>query len=146
MLLDLSKQFEAKKAQVKLQQLIKKGAKVELTEKKGVRSVKQNAYFHAVLTIFAVSYGETREYTKQTIFKATVNPEIFIYERANTITGEVREDLKSSKDITTQEMNLAIERFRNFASENGIYIMDASEYKQNWFLVKQMEQENEKHL
>ena len=146
MLLDLSKQFEAKKAEVKLQQLIKKGAKVELTEKKGIRSVKQNAYFHAVLTIFAVSYGETIEYTKQHIFKATVNPETFVYERANTKTGEIRLDVKSSKDITTKEMNLAIDRFRNFASDNGIYIMDADEFKQNWFLVKQMEQENEKHL
>jgi hypothetical protein len=32
MLLDLSKPFEAKKAQTKLSQLIKKGAKIELTE------------------------------------------------------------------------------------------------------------------
>ena len=58
----------------------------------------------------------------------------------------MREDLKSSKDVSTQEMNVAIERFRNFASENGIYIMDADEFKQNWFLVRQMEQENKMYL
>ena len=146
MLLDLSKQFEAKKAQTKLEQLIKKGAKIELIEKRAIRSVKQNSYLHAVITIFAIEYGETIEYTKQQIFKATVNAEIFIYERANKKTGEVREDLRSSKDVSTQEMNVAIERFRNFASENGIYIMDADEFKQNYFLVQQMEEENKMYL
>ena len=50
MLLDLSKPFEAKKAQTKLSQLIEKGAKIELTEKKAMRSVKQNSYLHAILT------------------------------------------------------------------------------------------------
>jgi len=146
MLLDLSKPFEAKKAETKLSQLIKKGAKIELTEKKAMRSVKQNSYLHAILTIFAVEYGETIEYTKQTIFKATVNADLFIYERTNKITGEIREALLSSKDISKDEMIIAIEKFRKFASENGIYIMDAEEFKNNYFLVQQMEEENKFYL
>ena len=146
MLLDLTKQFEINKAETKLSQLIKKGAKIELTEKKAMRSVKQNSYLHAILTIFSVEYGETIEYTKQTIFKATVNAELFIYERTNKKTGEIREDLKSTKNISKDEMNIAIERFRNFASENGIYIMDAEEFKQNYFLVQQMAEENKIYL
>lgn len=146
MLLDLTKQFEINKAETKLQQLIKKGAKIELTEKKAMRSVKQNSYLHAILTIFAVEYGETIEYTKQTIFKATVNADLFIYERTNKITGEIREALLSSKDISKDEMIIAIEKFRKFASENGIYIMDAEEFKQNYFLVQQMEEENKFYL
>ena len=146
MLLDLTKQFEINKAETKLSQLIKKGAKIELTEKKAMRSVKQNSYLHAILTIFAVEYGETIEYTKQTIFKATVNADLFIYERTNKITGEIREALLSSKDISKDEMIIAIEKFRKFASENGIYIMDAEEFKQNYFLVQQMEEENKFYL
>lgn len=146
MLLDLSKTFEANKAETKLKQLIKKGAKIELTEKKGIRSTKTNSYLHAIITIFAVEYGETREYTKQTIFKSTVNPDVFVYDRVNKKTNETREDLRSSKDIPQDQMNLSINRFRNFASENGIYIMDAEEYKQNYFLVKQMEEENKMYL
>ncbi len=146
MLLDLTKQFEINKAETKLQQLIKKGAKIELTEKKAMRSVKQNSYLHAILTIFAVEYGETIEYTKQTIFKATVNADLFIYERTNKITGEIREALLSSKDISKDEMIIAIEKFRKFASENGIYIMDAEEFKQNYFLVQKMEEENKFYL
>lgn len=146
MLLDLTKQFEINKAETKLSQLIKKGAKIELTEKKAMRSVKQNSYLHAILTIFAVEYGETIEYTKQTIFKATVNADLFIYERTNKITGEIREALLSSKDISKDEMIIAIEKFRKFASENGIYIMDAEEFKQNYFLVQQMAEENKFYL
>ena len=146
MLLDLTKPFEAKKAQTKLSQLIKKGAKIELTEKKAMRSVKQNSYLHAILTIFSVEYGETIEYTKQNIFKATVNADLFIYERTNKITGEIREALLSSKDISKDEMIIAIEKFRKFASENGIYIMDAEEFKQNYFLVQQMAEENKFYL
>jgi len=146
MLLDLTKQFEINKAETKLQQLIKKGAKIELTEKKAMRSVKQNSYLHAILTIFAVEYGEQIEYVKQTIFKATVNADLFIYERTNKITGEIREALLSSKDISKDEMIIAIEKFRKFASENGIYIMDAEEFKQNYFLVQQMAEENKFYL
>ena len=146
MLLDLSKTFEINKAETKLQQLIKKGAKIELTEKKAMRSVKQNSYLHSILTIFAVEYGEQIEYVKQTIFKATVNADLFIYERTNKITGEIREALLSSKDISKDEMIIAIEKFRKFASENGIYIMDAEEFKQNYFLVQQMAEENKFYL
>ena len=146
MLLDLTKQFEINKAETKLSQLIKKGAKIELTEKKAMRSVKQNSYLHAILTIFAVEYGETIEYTKQNIFKATVNSDLFIYERTNKITGEIREALLSSKDISKDEMIIAIEKFRKFSSENGIYIMDAEEFKQNYFLVQQMAEENKFYL
>ena len=146
MLLDLSKQFEANKAETKLDQLIKKGAKIELIEKREVRSIKQNSYLHAIITIFAIEYGETIEYTKQQIFKAVVNPGIFIYERVNKKSGEIREALKSSSDLTTEEINISIERFRNFAAENGIYIMDADEFKQNYFLFQQMQEENKMYL
>ncbi|MBG7630640.1 MAG: hypothetical protein IZT56_09425 [Bacteroidetes bacterium] len=146
MLLDLTKQFEINKAETKLSQLIKKGAKIELTEKKSMRSVKQNSYLHCILTIFAIEYGEQIEYVKQTIFKATVNADLFIYERTNKITGEIREALLSSKDISKDEMIIAIEKFRKFASENGIYIMDAEEFKQNYFLVQQMAEENKFYL
>tara|TARA_Y100000389_G_scaffold143176_1_gene141341 strand:+ start:195 stop:377 length:183 start_codon:yes stop_codon:yes gene_type:complete len=56
------------------------------------------------------------------------------------------EDLKSTKNIAKDEMNIAIERFRNFSSENGIYLMDADEFKNNYFLVQQMEEENKIYL
>ena len=142
MLLDTSKPFEAKKAQTRLDFLIGKGAKIDITEKREKRSVDQNSFFYAVLTQFAVEYGETIEYVKERMFKAEINPEIFIFERENRKTGETRKALKSSADITTTEMALAINKFMKYAAEMGIYIMDADTYKENYFYVQQMKEQN----
>jgi hypothetical protein len=146
MLLDLNNPFERNKAEMKLKMLIEKKAKIELTEKKPNRTVKQNSYLHAVLTIFAIEYGEKLEYVKQIIFKQLVNPVIFKTEYVNQKSGEIREDWKSTKDLTTAELSTAIERFRNFASENGIYIMSAEEYRDNYFYFKQLEEQNQVYL
>lgn len=146
MLLDLSNSIQLNKFKTRCEFLIKKGSKVELTEKFGKRSTDQNSYFHAIITIFACDYGETLDYVKQEIFKRQVNPETFVFERINRITGETREALKSSSELTTQEMNTAIERFLNYSSSVGIYIMTADEYKENRWAVEQMREENRMYL
>jgi len=146
MLLDLNNPFERNKAETMLKTMIDKKAKIELTEKKDNRTIKQNSYLHAVLTIFAIEYGDKLEYVKQVMFKQLINPEIFKTEYINKKTGEVREDWKSTKDLTTEELSKAIERFRNFASEQGIYIMSADEFKDNYFYFKQLEEQNKIYL
>lgn len=103
---------------------------VELTVKRKRRSLNQNSYLHLILTWFAIEYGDTLEYVKQDIFKKNVNPQIFKSERVNFKTGEVREHWRSSADLNTKEMTVAIERFRNYASkEAGIYLPEANEDK-----------------
>lgn len=146
MLLDTKKPFEAKKLQTRVDYLIKKGAKVEVLEKHPKRSTDQNNYFHAVITIFAVEMGETMEYVKQRVFKHEVNPEIFVYERENVKTGEYRAALKSSASITSKEMCEAIDKFLIFAAGHGIYIMSADDYKENYFYVQQMKEQNKQYL
>ena len=146
MLLDLNNPFERNKAETMLKTMIEKKAKIELSEKKDNRTIKQNSYLHAVLTIFAIEYGDKLEYVKQIMFKQLINPEIFKAEYINKKTGEVREDWKSTKDLTTDELSKAIERFRNFASEQGIYIMSADEFKDNYFYFKQLEEQNKIYL
>lgn len=146
MLLDFSKPFDVNKGRTRLEYLILKEAKIDLTQKHDKRSVDQNSYFHAVITIFAVEYGETMRYVKERMFKHEVNPEIFIYERVNKKTSESRPALRSSAELTTKEMGEAIDRFLIYASNQGIYIMTADEYKQNYFLVKQMKEANKEYL
>jgi hypothetical protein len=125
-----SREFDLHRAKTRFEMLCGKGATVELTEKKPLRSIPQNRYLHLILCQFALEYGETLEYVKQQLFKAVVNPEIFKYERVNRKTGEVREALRSSRLLDTREMTVAIDRFRNWASiEAGIYLPDANEYK-----------------
>ena len=73
--------------------------------------------------MFALEYGETAEYIKQEIFKKQVNRDIFIFQFANKKTGEIRDEFRSTSDLDTKELTVAIERFRNWASkEGGIYL------------------------
>lgn len=146
MLLDTKIQFEAKKLQTRVDYLIAKGAKVDIVEKFPKRSTDQNSFFYAVLTQFCVEYGETIEYVKERMFKTEINPEIFIYERVNRKTGESRKALKSSADITTEEMSISINKFLKYAAEMGIYIMDAETYKENYFYVQQLKEANKEYL
>ena len=123
-----SREFDLHRAKVRFENLCKKGTTFELTERKPLRSIPQNRYLHALLVYFALEYGETMEYVKQEFFKAAVNPEIFKYERVNHKTGEVRQALRSSADLDTREMTIAIEKFRCWASKTaGIYLPEANE-------------------
>mgnify|MGYP003625224506 CR=1 FL=1 len=128
MILDASKQFDIERSRTRLEKLIKNKSKFELTEKKPVRSVSQNAYLHLIIGWFAIEYGETIDYVKRMIFKKLVNPEIFIFERENTKTGEKRKELKSSAILDSREMTNAIDRFRDYSSkEFGVYLPEAGE-------------------
>lgn len=125
---NLSIPIQAEQAKTRLEHLISKGATVEITQKRLKRSYSQNNYLHLVLAWFAWEYGETKEYVKQEYFKRKVNPDLFLTEYANRKTGEIREALRSSADLNSKEMTMAIQRFRNFAvKEAGIYLPEPSD-------------------
>ena len=128
MILDANKHFDIERARTRLEKLIENKSKFELTEKKPVRSVSQNAYLHMIIGWFAIEYGETIEYVKRMMFKKLVNPKIFIFERENKKTGEKRKELRSSADLDSREMTTAIDRFRDYSSkEFGVYLPEAGE-------------------
>ena len=128
MILDAKKEFDVERARTRLEKLIENKSKFELTEKKPVRSVSQNAYLHLIIGWFAIEYGETIEYVKRMMFKKLVNPKIFIFERENTKTKEKRKELRSSADLDSAEMTTAIDRFRDYSSkEFGVYLPEAGE-------------------
>jgi hypothetical protein len=132
----LSREFDLVNARVRFERMCTKGATVELTEKKPSRSLRQNSYLHLILGWFAMNYGETLDYVKQEFFKRTVNPDIFVYQRVNQKTGEIRQALRSSRDLDTREMTVAVERFRDWsAKEAGIYLPAPNEEK---YLVQAM--------
>jgi hypothetical protein len=128
MILDATKQFDVERARTRLEKLIENKSKFELTEKKPVRSVSQNAYLHLIIGWFAIEYGETIDYVKRMMFKKLVNPKIFIFERENKKTGEKRKELRSSANLDSAEMTTAIDRFRDYSSkEFGVYLPEAGE-------------------
>lgn len=136
MLFDLSNDLHAENFKKRCNMLYRKKCVVELTEKKQQRTSSQNAYLHAALGYFGLQVGYTIEEVKAWYFKETCNPEMFVRTKTDAITGEQRKTLRSSSDLTTEEMTVAIERFRNWAADKaGIYIPSPEEHR----LVTQME-------
>lgn len=118
----LSNEYEAIKAREWLDMAIAKGWNVNMTHLCPKRSDRQNRFLYAILGYFATITGMTVEQVKQDIFKKLVNPEIFCKEVKDLGNHKIN-IVRSSKDLTTAEMTLAINRFRNFASsELGIFI------------------------
>lgn len=122
-----SKPYDQQKAIQRLQFLIANEKVFEIIEKKRTRSISQNSYLHLILQLFAYETGYTTEEVKQEIFKKIVNPDTF-YD------GEVDKGLvalqrwRSTANLNTKEMNLCIDRFRDYASkEAGIYLPQPSD-------------------
>ena len=125
MLYDLHNPLDVQNARTRLDLLIRKQVVVELTEKKPRRTIPQNDYLHLLLGYFASQTGDTLEWVKKVYYKNVCNPDIFVAERADKLAGRVRY-LRSSADLTTEEMTTTIERFRNWsATTAGIYLPDA---------------------
>ena len=100
--------------------LERRGASVELREVTG-RTKAQNSYLHLILGVVAIETGNTLAYTKDVYFKRLVNPDIFVKEVNDIYVGKVR-TVRSSADLTVETMSEAIDRFKRWAAENGIYI------------------------
>ena len=92
---------------------------VELTEKKPQRSRAQNSYLHLLLGELALQTGNTIEWVKVEYYKKECNRDLFVTRRADKMLGTA-EVLRSSADLTTDEMTLSIERLKKWASEGGI--------------------------
>jgi hypothetical protein len=135
MLYDLSNPLQNESFGVRAEALRKKGnGIVELTEKKPQRTAKQNNYLHSILAYFGLEVGETAEYVKRYYFKILCNKDLFVVEKEDKYHGKIKV-VRSSAELDTAEMTTAIERFRNWAAGEGVYIPSADEH----LMVQQME-------
>ena len=65
--------------------------------------------------------GNTLEDVKREYFKDLVNPDIFRYYRTDNRGNTIRV-YRSSADVSKEEMSMAIDRFKRWGAENGIYM------------------------
>lgn len=117
---DLSTDFQRKAFLSRVDLLLEKGAVVEMTERT-FRTKNQNNYLHLLIGVVAMDTGNTLAFTKDVYFKRLVNPDIFCVEKEDRIMGKVQV-LRSSADLTKEEMSIAIDRFKRWGAENGIYM------------------------
>lgn len=139
---DLSNQSDRERLMEHVRQAVeKREGIVEFTTKKRQRSLPQNRYLHVILSYFASQYGESMEYVKEKFFKEVCNRDLF-YRLVNDRILGYTERVRSTADLTTEEMSLAIERFRDFCAMNaGIYIPSSDEHR----LLELAEMEVERH-
>jgi hypothetical protein len=139
MIYNLKNPYDLKKFKDWVQHMIDRSAVVDCKMKQPQRSMAQNAYLHLLLGYYASEFGYSVEEVKQDIFKRQVNKAIFEEERVNR-RGQTVTYLRSTKDLDTAEMTLAIDRFRNWSSsECGFYLPSPNEQEALLFAMRQAE-------
>lgn len=122
MLYDLSDPRSLVRFDTRVASLRGAGKFVELTERRPLRSGRQNRYLHASIRYFALQSGYSVADVKEFFFKGA-SPSIFVVTVTDRFTGAIRSRLRSSASLDTAEMTLAIERFRDWSSRiAGIYL------------------------
>lgn len=122
MVYDLTNRYDLERFKTRVLFLIAHPRVVELADM-SKRSTKQNSYLHLILGVLALETGNRLEYVKQKYWKEIVCPEIFIVENEDKILGRTT-TLRSSKELTKEEMSTAIDRLKVWSAEQGIYLPD----------------------
>ena len=115
---DTSNALDRARVEKRFSALLQSGKVIEVTEFKPKRTNPQNRYLHLILGEFAMQTGHSVEFVKKQYFKRLCNADLFVAKVIDKFAGEV-EVVRSSKDLNSAEMTTAIERFRNWASEEG---------------------------
>lgn len=126
MLYDLRNPLDRERFKRRCNALFTKQGIVELSEKTQ-RSTQQNRYLHLLLGYLAMETGNTMDYAKEVFYKRTANKELFVREKEDDILGRI-EYLRSSAELSKEEMTLSIDRLRDWSSQTaGIYLPAANE-------------------
>ena len=133
MVYDLSSEFQRKAFLARVDNLMEKGAVVELTEKV-FRSPNQNRYLHLLIGVVAIETGNTLEDAKKWYFKETCNSDLFHVQHRDKM-GNYIDHIRSTAELTKEEMSMAIDRFKRWGAENGIYMPNPEDIH----LLKQIE-------
>lgn len=121
MIYNPKKAIDVQNATTRLKWLVDNKKLFELKQKRKRRSISQNSYLHLILSWFGLQTGYTLQEVKQDIFKKAVNPETFYEGEKSGIVLIQR--WRSTADLNTKELALAIDRFRDFSGkEAGIYL------------------------
>lgn len=126
MKLDLQNPLDLQKFKTYANKLVNEKAKVELKKVSVKRSISLNSYLHVVITLFAIEYGYTLEEAK-TLLKRLCG--FMVYEKNN------EKFLRKTSKLNNSDCSKFVEFIRNYASQQGLYILDAEEYKTNKFNI-----------
>lgn len=140
MVYDLNTDIDRIRYEKRVKSLLDRRTVVELSERKTRRTTPQNAYLHLLLGEFAMQTGNTLEWTKSEYFKRHCNAELFVIRKRDELTHREVEVLRSSRDLDTGEMTIAIDRFKHWAAaECGIDLPDAEDREWLGYIEREMQ-------
>lgn len=143
MIFDPKNTYDIQKADEYYKKLIKGDDPFEIVRKSKNRTLSQNAYLHLILGFFGCEYGCSLDEVKVDYYKRACNRDLFEQKKINKKGVEVT-CLRSSKDLTTSEMALSIDRFRNWSSSvAGIYLPAANENQMLIYAQQEIERNKE---
>jgi hypothetical protein len=90
------------------------------------RTLNQNSYIHVLCRVLAQDIGVTERYAKQVYFKELANPDVFVTVTKDPLTGDMMKVIRSTCDLTIQEMRNAIDGFIKWAADNGYDLPEAN--------------------
>ena len=134
---DLSNSLELRKYETRSDELKKAGSKVDFTKIGENRTVKINKYLHVCINLYAIEFGYTRSEAKTDLKRYCP---FMIYEKNG------KKYLVETSKQTNEECSKFVEWIRNYASNQGLYIPDADEYKSNRFEIDKEIDKYKTHL
>ena len=137
MLIDPKNQLELKKADVYYNKLVSGGFKFELKKIIKKRSLSINAYLHVCLSIYAIEFGYTLKEAKT--YLKRICP-FMVYEKNG------HKFLKETSKMNNEDCAEFVEWVRNYSINNGLYIPDATEYKENSYAIDKEIKNNNQYL
>ena len=117
---NLANEFQRKAFLARCEDCLEKASVVELSVKT-FRSRNQNSYLHLLIGVVAMETGNSLEDAKRWYFKETCNADLFHRQHFDKL-GNCIDSVRSSADLTQEEMSMAIDRFKRWAAEQGIYL------------------------
>ncbi len=125
---NLNNQQEQKQAREYFEKLLSQHSIIEIKKKNPTRSLHQNSYLHLLLSYCALESGLSLEEFKFSIFKVIINRDLFLSKDNNEKMDIEFTKVKSSADLTTLEMSIAVDRLKKFAAEKmDLYLPDAED-------------------
>lgn len=121
MLYDLNNDFDRQRFLVRCKSLYTNRKVVDMTDV-SKRTYKQNNYLHTILAYFALECGMDKASVKQQLYKILCNKDLYVRREFNEKLNMEIVVIRSSKELTTEEMSLSIDRFRKWSAEQGIYL------------------------
>lgn len=138
--------FDCNRARAYLEKLIKQEDNFEIIKKTKQRTIRQNAYLHVCIDIYAIDFGLTREEAKTDLKRECPYYEFTRYQKDCSKTGKTKLYLTSTKDYTTDQAGKFIDWLRTFAGSHGCYIPTSDEYKENKWAIEIEIEKNKQYL